>query len=308
MIPDNIFGSKGGAGEQKSFEFSEWIVKHGSRKLRVIVIYRPPYSGNHPVTSKVFFEEFSSYLESIVMSSELLLIAGAFNIHVDVPENPDGVCCIELLQSIGLQQHVVTPTHESGHTLDLIITRQCDSLLSSVPVSNYFISDHSSLVCDLTVGKPTLPTKLISYRKIKAIDLQVLCEEMSTSKLCQDSPNSLNDLAECYNLTLALIIDRHAPLLTKKLAIRPLVPWFNNDIKKARRERRKAEIRWRRTRSASHFKEFKARKNHTTRLMTKARCEFLKDFIDRNSFNQKNLFSGYKEALETRSCGSVPTV
>ena len=148
------------------------------------------------------------------------------------------------------------------------------------------------------MGKPTLPTKLISYRKIKAIDLQVLFEEMSTTKLCQDSPNKLNDLAECYNLTLASIIDRHAPLLTKTLTIRPLVAWFNNDIKKARRQRRKAEIRWRRTRSASHFKEFKARKNHTTRLITKARCEFLKDFIDRNSFNQKNLFLATKRLLK----------
>ena len=134
------------------------------------------------------------------MSSEPLFIAGDFNIHVNVPENPDGVCFLELLESMGLQQHVVTPTHESGHTLDLINTRQCDSLFSSVPVSDYFISDHCSLLCDLTVGKPTLPTKLISYRKIKAIDLQVLCEEMSTTKLCQDSPNTLNDLAECSNL------------------------------------------------------------------------------------------------------------
>ena len=165
-------------------------------------------------------------------------------------------------------------------------------------MSDYFLSDHCSLSWDLTVGKPTLPTKLISYRKIKAIDLQVLCEEMPATKLCQDSPNTLNDLVECYNLTLASILDRHAPLLTKTLTIRPLVPWFNNEIKKARRERRKADIRWGRTRSASHFKEFKAKKNHTTHLITKARRVILKDFIDRNRFNQKNLFSGCKRLLK----------
>ena len=82
------------------------------------------------------------------------------------------------------------------------------------------------------------------------------------------------------------------------LTIRSLVPRFNNDIKIARREWRKAEIRWRRTRSTYHFKEFKAGKNHTTRLITKARCEFLKDFIDRNSFNQKNLFQATKRVLK----------
>ena len=144
----------------------------------------------------------------------------------------------------------------------------------------------------------TLPTKSISYRKIKAIDLQLLCEEMAATKLCQVSPNKLNDLVECYNLTMASIIDRHAPLLTKTFTVRPLVPWFNNDIKKARRESRKVEMRWRRTRSASDLKEFKAWKNYTTHLMTTARCEFLKDFINRNSSNQKDLFLATKRLLK----------
>ena len=58
LVRDNIFVIKSDAGEQKSFEFSGWILKHGSHKLRVIVIYRPPYLSNHPVTSNVFFDEF----------------------------------------------------------------------------------------------------------------------------------------------------------------------------------------------------------------------------------------------------------
>ena len=109
------------------FEFSHWMVEFHSRKLQIIIIYRPPYSSNHPVTTSVFFPDFSSFLESIIMSSVPLLIAGDFNIHVDVPGNADCVCLKELLESIGLQQHVNEPTNESGHTLDLIITRQCDS-------------------------------------------------------------------------------------------------------------------------------------------------------------------------------------
>ena len=59
---------------------------------------------------------------------------------------------------------------------------------------------------------------------------------------------------KCYIPTLASIIHRQAPLLTKKFTVRPLVTWFNNDIKKARRERRQAEIRRRRTRNASDLK------------------------------------------------------
>ena len=43
------------------------------------------------------------------MSSVTLLIAGDFNIHVDVPGNADSVCLKELLESMGLQQHVNEP-------------------------------------------------------------------------------------------------------------------------------------------------------------------------------------------------------
>lgn len=156
LFRENMSASKVDAGERKSFEFSEWIVEYGSCKLRTVVIYRPPYSSNHPVTTSVFFDEFAKYLESIVMTSEPLLITGDFNIHVDVLGNLDGASLLELLESLGLQQHVDKPTHESGHTLDLIITRQCDSVLTSVPLTDYLFSDHFSLICDLKVRKPTL--------------------------------------------------------------------------------------------------------------------------------------------------------
>ena len=68
-----------------------------------------------------------------MMSSELLLITGDFNIHVDDPCHPDCVRILDLFESMGLQQHVDVPTPKSGRTLDLIIMRRADSLLSTDP-------------------------------------------------------------------------------------------------------------------------------------------------------------------------------
>lgn len=40
------------AGEKRSFEFSEWIILgEGSRKIRIVIVYRLQYSPNHPVTT-----------------------------------------------------------------------------------------------------------------------------------------------------------------------------------------------------------------------------------------------------------------
>ena len=54
--------------EKKSFEFSEWNVKVHDRSMRYVIVYRPPYSSLHPISTSVFFDEFSQFLENIVVS------------------------------------------------------------------------------------------------------------------------------------------------------------------------------------------------------------------------------------------------
>lgn len=68
----------------------------------------------------------AEYLESVVMSTDKLLITGDFNFHMDVPTDPNNLHFRDLLDAMGLVQHVKQPTHIHGHTLDLIITRQSD--------------------------------------------------------------------------------------------------------------------------------------------------------------------------------------
>ena len=160
---------------------------------------------------------------------------------------------------MGLQQHVNEPTHESGNTLALIITRQCDYLLANIPVTDCLFSDHFTLICDLTLDKPPLPKKKISFRKTKVADVNLVCDELSTTSLCTDSPDAMNDLVKCYNSTLSAVLDRHTPLNTKFITVRPLVPWFNEDIRETRRERRRAERKCRRYRSFRDLLEFKRR-------------------------------------------------
>ena len=46
------------SGEKSLFEFLEWRVMHQSLRAKLIIVYRPPYSAEHPVTPRVFFEEF----------------------------------------------------------------------------------------------------------------------------------------------------------------------------------------------------------------------------------------------------------
>ena len=49
---------------------------------------------------------------------------------MDVPSDPDTAKFNDLLESAGLKKSVTGPTHRCGHTLDLVIDRQEESMLS----------------------------------------------------------------------------------------------------------------------------------------------------------------------------------
>ena len=148
------------SGEKSSFEYSEWRVKFRTLGAKLIIIYRSPYSEKPPVTPCTFFNEFSYYLAPIILSPESLLLTGDFNIHVDVPSDPHVKMFFDWLSSMGLYQHVNIPTHISCHTLDLF-TREHDSIITSKPIVDCFLSDHASVNCPLN-------TKLeVCYRKLR---------------------------------------------------------------------------------------------------------------------------------------------
>ena len=133
------------------------------------------------------------------MSSEPLLIVEDFNLHVNIPSDPNASKFLGLLSSMGLDQHVDKPTHVSGNTLDLIITRCSDSFVLINPLIDYLFSDHMTIYVISCLGKPPHITKKVTYRKIKAIDKKKLQKELMSSQLCVNTPDALNQLVECYN-------------------------------------------------------------------------------------------------------------
>ena len=56
--------------EESSFEFAEWLDSTPTARLRVIIVYRPPYSHTHPVIISTFITAFANFLESVVLLNE----------------------------------------------------------------------------------------------------------------------------------------------------------------------------------------------------------------------------------------------
>ena len=106
---------------------------------------------------------------------EELLIVGDFNILVDSSNN-ESHSFIDIFNANGLIEHVSSPTHQKGHTLDLVIARTQSNLLRRSP--GLFISgvsdanscsslDHYTVLCYLNVNRPKKMYKSVKFRAFR---------------------------------------------------------------------------------------------------------------------------------------------
>ena len=293
-------------GELNSFEYSEYSVRSKHQNLSVIVIYRPPYLDDHKVLTATFLNEFANYIELKKLCREELLLLGDFNIRVDAVDDKDATKFSDLFESLGLVQHVEHATHVHGHTLDLIISRKSDTTIYGAPRIDHFLSDHGAVHFTINSNRPDITVKTVSYRKLKSIDMNAFQLAIADSDLFLDPPDNPEDLAMCYNNTLKKILDDHAPLVTRTTISRPRVPWITEEIRASKRERRRAEKKWRRSKSEIDFAEFKKKRNLTAALMDKAREDFYADFIAENSHDQGKLFRATCSLLKKETSDNLP--
>ena len=88
----------------------------------------------------------------------------------------DAIQFRDLLDSMGLQQHVKRPTHIHGHTLDLLITRQSDVIIAKEPEIERYFSDHAVVLCDLRTAVSASEVTHAEFRKLRAINKQQFLE------------------------------------------------------------------------------------------------------------------------------------
>lgn len=134
----------------KHFEYvAVELERTGYQPVLVIGVYRPP---------KTKFKDFQSEFESLLQDvfakcKDDIILAGDFNIWFDKELNDKTKRLVlsrfsSILNKNSLKQHVNSPTHERGHTLDLVISRNVE--VSDLSVRNDDIADHCSIYFDAT--------------------------------------------------------------------------------------------------------------------------------------------------------------
>ena len=160
----------------------------------------------------------------------------------------------DILFRYDLIQHVQGPTHLSGNTIDLIMTRSSDSLANGASAYR-LISDHFLVTTDLNIGQPPTGLRNSSFRKTRDIDLEKIKSDIRT-KLNMHT-NDLDSLTEHFHSTMESILDSHAPVQHRKSKAKPFQPWYDTEAHEAKRTRRAYERKWKRNPGYCKCEEFK---------------------------------------------------
>ena len=235
--------------------------------VKLAVIYRPPPSKRNKSTVGLFLGEFQNFLEHHVAKSQNTLILGDFNFHYEDPLDTDVSRFRDILSNHFLCQHVSGPTHMDGHTLDLIITKLADNLVSKTTVSD-FLTYHGAVHRDLHLPKHQPLRQSVQYRNYAAINKDMLRVDIEASTLCLDPATSAAILLEHYDTTLSALLDKHAPVQTRTITVPSKVPWFSGDIKTAKQKRRQLERKWRQSRLTIYRDLFKEQIRHVNQLIS----------------------------------------
>ncbi len=267
-------------GQYLSFEYLGIVLK-GAPRILFIIIYRPPKY------SPAFVEEFTELLSMISSEFDCFAIAGDFNIHIDNAEIKTTKEIITVLNTFDLIQHVHGPTHNHGHTLDLLISRGLN--ISSI-VKDVALSDHFCIFFDILISVTT-ESRSVSVRKrcINENTSVLFMEAISSTP--RISADSVDLLLDSFNSKVKNVIDDIAPIkVSKKTGTQKSVWRKSTAVQNMKRQCRKAERMWRKTKLEIHYSIYKDSLHAFNVELATARQTFFSNLINSN-LNTRTLFA-----------------
>ncbi len=292
--------------DMHTFEIMELLVQNKTKKIRLVVIYRPEQDTvKNPYTMTECYKEFTELFAYYKSLKEETIFCGDYNFHVNKTDDNKALKFIEILDIFELKQHVHESTHKEGNTLDLIITNNESSIISHQV--DHMVSDHCNILFDLDMAKPPRMRKQITYRKTKTININNFKDDIKRSMTQINLDDNLDNLVNSYQNNLLEILDEHAPKQTKVVTIRENTPWSSEDIRPYKQELRRLERKMKRTKLEIDKQLFKDKKAEYKEFLNSKWNEHYSKMIQDNATDPKNLFNVISKALHKKEDTPFPT-
>ncbi len=230
-----------------------------------------------------------------MLAAYKVLIVGDFNIHVDNEKDSLGSAFIDILNYIGVKQHVSGPTHCQNHTLDLILSHGIDVSGVEILQQSDDISDHYVVSCIFHIAKAVKPTPCYKYgRTITSTTKDCFINnlpDLSQFLSISNSSEQLDDVTETIDSLFSSTLDTVAPLRLRKIKEKSPTPWYNEHTRALKRAARKMERSWRKTKlEVFRFAWWENTLSYRKALKT-ARSAYFTSLLEENKHNPKYLFN-----------------
>ena len=309
MNRPNIDVQKCNIKKYSTFECLEVKVKGVDELLRMSTIYR---TGNLSTEKReLFLYQLNEYCETLLLKTGKSIICGDFNIHIERKEL-ESTEFIDAMECNGYFQIVHEPTHCNGGTLDLIFLRKddfdIDNITSSLKIYDLSFSlgsDHSFVEFDIPLKILLAQKQLcIKYRNLKNINVgnfrgavKLELESKAISDLDFDEAH------EHLNSSLAKVIDTQAPLTSKKVT-KKRDNFITSEITSLRRARRKAERKYRKSKTDEDLKIFKDLVVRVSKEVKTSRKDFYTNKLTRCK-NGRETFQIVSKLLDKRTTKGI---
>ena len=297
----------------KSFEHLGIKINAKNKDVTIYVIYRPPPSQANGLTEADFQEDWSNFVAGQCVSANPVIIMGDLNVQLDVISRPSTIAFNDVINAAGFTQHVQDPTHKHGHILDVVITREDDPQLTNLQVldpgicnrHNVTACDHKAIVFHINIRKPLPTRRTVTFRRLNRIPPDIFREDLA-SKITSTGDSDQTKLT-IYHDILNLLVDKHAPSVTKTIVVRNNIPYYTQELYDAKRIKRQHERRWRKTQDKSHLELYRLSASKANKLLRQAKANYYSGVIDNHSNDIKTLFKVTNKLLGKSDSSPLPT-
>ena len=144
------------------------------------------------------------------------------------------------MAALRLVQHIHSPTHRLGNTLDLIFTQLHGEFKVTNASTHGYISDQCMVSIDLQLHRLKYPKIKKTNRDKTRMKAKALLTNFTALTL--DTSDSLGQACHKLNTELHNALEKTTPLKTIKYSDKPKQPWFNKYIKG---QQKAVRSRWR---------------------------------------------------------------
>jgi len=112
-----------------------------------------------------------------------------------------------------------------------------------------------------------------------------------------DPPDDVGYLVDLYDSTLRDDADQHAPVRTREVPRKPMLPWYTKNIHVAQRHRRHCEWLWIRTSLWVRFEMFKVSTILVKTTLASVKSDYYNNNIKASNGNQRTVYSVVNKVL-----------